>query len=35
MVFMAWATAKIFRIGVLMYGKPPNMKTLIRWVRMA
>ncbi len=35
MIFMAWATAKIFRIGVLMYGKPPNLKTLIRWVRMA
>jgi len=34
-VFMAWAASKIFRIGVLMYGKPPNFKTLIRWVRMA
>lgn len=31
----AWLAAKIFRIGVLMYGKPPNFKTLIRWVRMA
>jgi len=30
-----WAAAKIFRIGVLMYGKPPNFKTLIRWIRMA
>jgi len=30
-----WASAKIFRIGVLMYGEPPNFKTLIRWVRMA
>lgn len=30
-----WATAKIFRIGVLMYGKPPNLKTLISWIRMA
>ncbi len=30
-----WAAAKIFRIGVLMYGKPPNFSTLIRWVRMA
>jgi ABC-type Na+ efflux pump permease subunit len=27
--------AKIFRIGVLMYGKPPNLATLIRWARMA
>lgn len=31
----AWAAAKIFRIGVLMYGKPPNFATLIKWVRMA
>ncbi|HYD00506.1 MAG TPA: ABC transporter permease, partial [Phycisphaerales bacterium] len=30
-----WAAAKIFRIGVLMYGKPPNIATLIKWVRMA
>lgn len=28
-------TAKIFRVGLLMYGKPPNFSTLIRWVRMA
>jgi ABC-2 type transport system permease protein len=27
--------AKIFRVGVLMYGKPPNLATLIRWIRMA
>ena len=32
---MAWMAAKIFRIGVLMYGKPPNLPTLIRWIRMA
>ncbi len=31
----AWASAKIFRIGVLMYGKPPNFGTLLRWIRMA
>lgn len=34
-VFCAWAAAKIFRVGVLMYGKPPNFRTLIKWVRMA
>ncbi len=34
-VICAWAAAKVFRIGVLMYGKPPNLKTLIQWVRMA
>ncbi len=33
--FAAWAAAKIFRVGALMYGKPPNFSTLIRWIRMA
>lgn len=31
----AWIAAKIFRVGLLMYGKPPNFTTLVRWVRMA
>ncbi|MFB3853909.1 MAG: ABC transporter permease [Vicinamibacterales bacterium] len=30
-----WFAAKVFRIGLLMYGKPPNFATLIRWVRLA
>jgi ABC-2 type transport system permease protein len=30
-----WFSAKVFRIGLLMFGKPPNFKTLLRWVRMA
>jgi ABC-type Na+ efflux pump permease subunit len=34
-VVMVWLCAKIFRVGVLMYGKPPNFATLVRWVRMA
>ena len=34
-VIAAWGAAKIFRVGALMYGKPPNFKTLIRWIRMA
>lgn len=34
-VIAAWAAAKIFRIGVLMYGKPPNFTTLLKWIRMA
>lgn len=33
--FFGWAAGKIFRIGVLMYGKPPDLKTLVKWVRMA
>jgi ABC-2 type transport system permease protein len=28
-------TAKVFRVGLLMFGKPPNFKTLIHWIRMA
>jgi ABC-2 type transport system permease protein len=35
-VFCAlWIAAKVFRIGILMYGKPPNFATLIRWIRAA
>ncbi len=35
-VFIAiWAAAKVFRIGVLMYGKPPSIRELIHWVRFA
>lgn len=32
---MVWVAAKIFRVGLLMFGKPPNLGTLIKWVRMA
>lgn len=32
-VAMLWIAAKIFRIGLLMFGKPPDFATLIRWVR--
>ena len=34
-VVACWGAAKIFRIGVLMYGKPPSVGTLIKWIRMA
>ena len=30
-----WLTAKVFRVGLLMYDKPPNLRTLVKWVRMA
>lgn len=34
-VFMVWVAAKIYRIGILMYGKKPTLKELVRWVRYA
>lgn len=30
-----WVAGKVFRVGLLMHGKPPNLATLVRWVRMA
>ncbi len=30
-----WFAAKVFRVGILMFGKAPNIATLIRWVRAA
>ncbi|HUU30356.1 MAG TPA: ABC transporter permease [archaeon] len=28
-----WASAKIFRTGILMYGKPPSLREILRWLR--
>jgi ABC-2 type transport system permease protein len=30
---LAWLGAKIFRVGMLMYGKKPNLGEILRWVR--
>lgn len=32
-VAVQWAAAKIFRIGILMTGKPPKLGEILRWVR--
>jgi ABC-2 type transport system permease protein len=30
-----WATARIYRVGILMYGKRPTIKDMIKWTRLA
>lgn len=30
---LIWLSGKIFRVGILMYGKRPNLPELIKWVR--
>jgi len=32
---VVWFAAKVFKVALLMHGKPPNMATLVRWARMA
>lgn len=32
-VLIVWFTAKIYRVGIFMYGKKPTVKELIKWVR--
>jgi ABC-2 type transport system permease protein len=32
-VVILWAASKIFRTGILMYGKPPTLREMLRWVR--
>lgn len=31
--FMIWLVAKIYRVGILMYGKKPTIPELLRWLR--
>ena len=31
--FLAWLGAKIFRVGILMYGKKPSFGEILRWIR--
>ncbi|HOD66996.1 MAG TPA: ABC transporter permease [candidate division Zixibacteria bacterium] len=32
-VAVIWLTAKIFRVGILMYGKRPTLPEIVKWVR--
>ncbi len=34
-VVVTWIAARIYRVGILMTGKRPNVKELLRWVRSA
>jgi len=32
-LLMVWLTAKIYRVGILMYGKRPKLTEIVRWIR--
>ena len=32
-ILIIWIAAKIYRIGILMYGKKPSYKDLIKWLK--
>lgn len=32
-LFMVWFAGKVYRVGIFMYGKKPNIKDLIKWAR--
>jgi ABC-2 type transport system permease protein len=34
LVVITWVAGRIYRVGILMYGKRPGLKELIRWVRV-
>ena len=34
-VLMVWICARVYRIGILMYGKKPTIKEIWRWTRYA
>ena len=33
LVFSIWFSAKIYRIGIMTYGKKPSWKTIFKWLR--
>jgi len=32
-IFMTWLAGKIYRVGILMYGKKPTYKELFTWLK--
>ena len=32
-ILFVWVSAKIYRVGILMYGKKPSLKEIVRWVK--
>lgn len=32
---MIWLCARIYRVGILMYGKKPTVREIVRWIRYA
>jgi ABC-2 type transport system permease protein len=32
-IFMVWLSAKIYRVGIFMYGNKPSFKELLKWMR--
>ena len=32
---MVWISARIYRVGILMYGKKPSLPEIWRWIRYA
>lgn len=32
-IFTVWVAAKIYRVGILMYGKKPTYKELLKWIK--
>lgn len=33
-MFLIWLVAKIYRVGILMYGKRPNLPEIMKWMRI-
>ena len=32
-IFFVWFSARIYRVGILMYGKKPTLKEMLKWIR--